>query len=261
MKKYTQNSLFFVHPLTIIYISIGMIVNEYQVLFFGYLFSFIHELGHVLCAKMFKVKVEKVTLLPIGFTSKMEGVENLSSLKQIFIYISGPLTFFISLLIINLLKRIDIISIYGYEEAFKTNLLILLYNMLPFYPLDGGKIIDCIFSNYIDEYILRKIRIFINFLVVFILFLYFKTNGQYLILIFMMASFILQIKNFQKDYFRFLFLRLVDFKERKKLFSKKEKIVRMKDNYFFENGKIFSEREIVSSRIKKINQKKLLNKI
>ena len=111
-------------------------------------FSFIHELGHLIIGLILKMKVEKLEVLPYGFSisfkinlqdiNKKIGNGNILELKKIVVALSGPIvSLIIALIYLNFepiyLNKTDIIY---------SNILIALFNLIPIYPLDGGRIIN-----------------------------------------------------------------------------------------------------------------------
>ena len=109
------------------------------------LFALIHELGHLLAGILMGMKQEKIELMPFGvsisFKIKVEEYNkkikkgNMLEIKKILVALAGPLTNFIIIIIasnINLFKALIIIY---------TNFLIMIFNLLPIYPLDGGRIL------------------------------------------------------------------------------------------------------------------------
>ena len=111
------------------------------------LFALIHELGHLLAGILMGMKQEKIELMPFGvsisFKIKVEEYNkkikkgNMLEIKKILVALAGPLTNFIIIIIasninIDLFKALIIIY---------TNFLIMIFNLLPIYPLDGGRIL------------------------------------------------------------------------------------------------------------------------
>lgn len=111
------------------------------------LFALIHELGHLLAGILMGMKPEKIELMPFGvsisFKIKVEEYNkkikkgNILEIKKILVALAGPLTNFIIIVIasninIDLFKALIIIY---------TNFLIMIFNLLPIYPLDGGRIL------------------------------------------------------------------------------------------------------------------------
>lgn len=110
-------------------------------------FAIIHELGHLVAGLALGMVPESIKLMPYGLSisfklipkdyNKKIGTGNLLEIKKIIVAIAGPLTnFFIILIIFNL--KIDLISNLIIVYA---NLLIIIFNLLPIYPLDGGRIL------------------------------------------------------------------------------------------------------------------------
>ena len=111
------------------------------------LFALIHELGHLLAGILMGMKQEKIELMPFGvsisFKIKVEEYNkkikkgNMLEIKKILVALAGALTNFIIIIIasninIDLFKALIIIY---------TNFLIMIFNLLPIYPLDGGRIL------------------------------------------------------------------------------------------------------------------------
>lgn len=110
------------------------------------IFVFIHELGHLLAGIILKMKPSKIEIIPVGVSisfkiktddlNKKIGKATVFELKKIFVALAGPLTNLMIIIIvlnlpIDIMKQISIIY---------ANLFILIFNMIPIYPLDGGRI-------------------------------------------------------------------------------------------------------------------------
>ena len=129
----------------------------------------IHELGHVLMGLIMGLKIEKIEIMPLGLSvsfklnvddyNKKIRNGNILQLKKIAIAAAGPLTNLIMLLIV-LNTNIDF-KIVSNEIIAYANILIMLFNLLPIYPLDGGRILKAliyIFEGSIKSKIyIRKI--------------------------------------------------------------------------------------------------------
>ena len=109
----------------------------------------IHELGHVVMGLIMGLKIEKIEIMPLGLSvsfklniddyNKKIRKGNILQLKKIAIATAGPLTNLIILLIV-LNTNIDL-KIISNEILAYANILIILFNLLPIYPLDGGRIL------------------------------------------------------------------------------------------------------------------------
>ena len=61
-----------------------------------FLLDIIHELGHVVTASLMRLKISKFTINIYGTSAVIDNVDYVSPIKQIVIYLSGPLTFILS---------------------------------------------------------------------------------------------------------------------------------------------------------------------
>lgn len=109
----------------------------------------IHELGHVVMGIVLGMKIEKIEIMPLGLSvsfkvniddyNKKIKKGSILQLKKIAIAAAGPFMNFIMLLIV-LYTKIDL-KLVSNEIIAYANILIMLFNLLPIYPLDGGRIL------------------------------------------------------------------------------------------------------------------------
>jgi len=102
-------------------------------------FSIIHEIGHIVIGLILKVKTEKIEIMPFGLSASfyINFSDKNFKIKEILIAIAGPLTSFVLAILFSHIN-LTYITI---QEAVYSNILILLFNLIPIYPLDGGRII------------------------------------------------------------------------------------------------------------------------
>lgn len=96
------------------------------------------------------MKPTKIELMPFGLSvsfklhtndyNKKLLKGNLLEVKKIIVAVSGPITNLLLVLIINYFN----ISFISREVAINSNILIMIFNLLPIYPLDGGRILKSI---------------------------------------------------------------------------------------------------------------------
>lgn len=100
------------------------------------IFAFIHELGHLFAGILLGLKAKGIDIMPFGVSINFEDYSNKYIAKKIIIAMAGPL--------VNVI--IVILGIYNNweEEIIYANILIGLFNLIPLYPLDGGRILKYI---------------------------------------------------------------------------------------------------------------------
>lgn len=100
------------------------------------LFAFVHEIGHLLSGVILGLKVKSINIMPFGISINFEDYSNKYLIKKIIIALAGPL--------VNLI--IIILGLYNSwsEEIIYSNILIGMFNLIPIYPLDGGRILKYI---------------------------------------------------------------------------------------------------------------------
>lgn len=129
------------------------------------LFALIHELGHLLAGLLVGMQAEKLELMPFGvaisFKIKPEEYNkkikkgNQLEIKKILVALAGPITNFIVIVIILNLN----IELFKALTIIYTNFLIVIFNLLPIYPLDGGRILKGILHINIGK---QKAEKYIN---------------------------------------------------------------------------------------------------
>lgn len=126
--------------------------------FTGKVFSFIvftltaviHELGHSFKSEQLGYKLNKIVLMPYGAIIKGD-TESLKYKDECLIALFGPLTnFVVALLFVALWWLIP--EIYPYTDVcVMANFSIAIINLLPCFPLDGGRVLLSTLSLFISR--------------------------------------------------------------------------------------------------------------
>ena len=138
-------------------------------------FAVVHELGHLLMGLMLKMKPERIELMPFGLSisfkvnvqdiNKKRGNGNQQVFKEILVASAGPLT--------NLIILIFTYVFFGNSNfsslVIYANLLILIFNLLPIYPLDGGRILNGILHILFGRLEARRLSFDISMVVTIVL--------------------------------------------------------------------------------------------
>ncbi len=114
-----------------------------------------HEFGHVLMARRFGAKTRDVTLFPIGGVANMERVPENPS-QEILVALAGPLVNLVIALGLmlwlgNSLTEQDFNSIGNSQASLAlriaaANLILMTFNLLPAFPMDGGRVLRALLA-------------------------------------------------------------------------------------------------------------------
>ncbi len=125
-----------------------------------FLFVILHEFGHALTAKLFGIATRDITLLPFGGIAHLERMPE-DPKEEFLVSIAGPavnaaiaaglftgllLSGFFNqpLVLTELLNNIWI-------QMMVTNVSLALFNLIPAFPMDGGRVLRSILALFIDE--------------------------------------------------------------------------------------------------------------
>jgi Zn-dependent protease len=125
----------------------------------------LHELGHSLAALGFGISVRDITLLPIGGVARLERMPE-KPLHELVVALAGPM---VNVVLAVMLLPIVAGLTMGQSTSFSlrlinqpgllglstfllgANIMLVIFNMLPAFPLDGGRVFRALlgfFTNY-----------------------------------------------------------------------------------------------------------------
>ena len=132
-----------------LFIIVFALTHQIKIYAFIMIFALIHELGHLMAGIFLKLKPKSLNFMPFGISLTFEtyGYKKLIEIKKILIAVAGPLTNLIICVITMFLH----INSETKQIIIYSNLLIALFNLIPIYPLDGGRILKNIFRFKYDK--------------------------------------------------------------------------------------------------------------
>jgi Zn-dependent protease/CBS domain-containing protein len=157
-------------------------------------FVTLHELCHSLVARSYGIEVREITLLPIGGVASMSSMPEKPS-QEFFISIAGPL---FNILVVAIFY-IPIKNLLGesvlFYRPFSTatwpltlaylywiNLILAAFNLIPAFPMDGGRILRSLLAQKLGYQKATKIAVNLGHLFALV-FAYFGIVGFNIILI------------------------------------------------------------------------------
>ncbi len=119
----------------------------------------LHELGHALVARRYGIRTLSITLYPIGGVAALEELPR--PRQELWVALAGP---FVNVVIAGLLwaylaltrgalpTTLFIEPSRGFAANLMTaNILLALFNMLPAFPMDGGRVMRALIARFTDE--------------------------------------------------------------------------------------------------------------
>lgn len=112
-----------------------------------------HEIGHALAARYLELEIDRIHMFALGGMAILKH-RMMSPFQEFLIGISGPLASMLLGGIWWLLSHIGVSSIWVQLAVLLTNLnlLVALFNLIPIYPLDGGRILRSIIWKLNQHY-------------------------------------------------------------------------------------------------------------
>lgn len=184
-----------------LFIVLFILTHQIEIYTLIMLFAFIHELGHMMAGIILKLKPISLSIMPFGISVTFEayGYKKLIEIKKIIIAFAGPVTNILIIIITTLLH----INTNFKGMMIYSNMIIAIFNLIPLYPLDGGRIVKGIIrikkSELEADKIINKIS---NYIMVFltivssIAILYFKNIAIIFILIYLWIIIIKENKKY-----------------------------------------------------------------
>lgn len=224
---------FSVHPTFLIFAIILLYFQKGLLLLIYIFVLIIHELAHAFVAKKLGYTIKNIKLIPFGICLNLNSREIMPK-DEIKIAIAGPL--------INLIISVTLVclwwfvpSMYNYTNIFcYANLITCMFNLIPAFPLDGGRVLFATLKESIEQKTAIKICKIINIIVSFVLLTlfvftcFFQPNFTYLLVLFCILSSVFE-KNTNLSY------SIINFSLQKKI----GKILKVKTIYVSSEERVF----------------------
>ncbi len=124
---------------------LAMFLEEIKLYFLYVVFICLHEISHLLVAKKLGYIPKQVHFTFFG--ASLEGYDDFLFLDEIKIVLAGPIFNFLVVIICYLCFWFNPESYIFLSDVLISNLSILMFNVMPIYPLDFGRLMLAIFSK------------------------------------------------------------------------------------------------------------------
>lgn len=154
-----------IHPLFFAVGLLSAVFGGLPVFIICALTALLHECGHIFCAERLGFECTKISLMPYGAAAVCD-VEGISTSDEIRLALAGPA--------VNLIMCVFVAGLwwfhpqtYAYTDLlFYANAAMLIINLLPAYPLDGGRVTKCVLAKFCRPKAAKTAIRIVNLLVV-----------------------------------------------------------------------------------------------
>lgn len=122
-----------------------------------FMFVFAHECGHMLMARQLNWNIKELKLLPFGGVLIIDDAQATKAKDEILVALAGPLQNVILIALIWLSGQFHFLSFEWVNYMIMANSWLILFNLLPISPLDGGKLVQAFLSLLLPYYTTLKI--------------------------------------------------------------------------------------------------------
>ena len=121
-----------------------------------------HEAGHFLACRCFGLTVSSIEITPFGGMMEIERFGSVSPMRRFLIALAGPLFSLLGLLLLPELTRVLSLSLTLTQPLTRHHLLLLVLNLLPVTPLDGGHMAETLLRRFFPRFHSERLLLMLN---------------------------------------------------------------------------------------------------
>lgn len=143
MKKWllftTATTDLYLHPAMLLYALYAVMTGHGMYMLLSTISIMLHEGAHAACAVLFRKPPGSIELTPLGAVMHLEDEVSLPPLKRAVMVLAGPLLTLLLCYFAYISAKHRVLPLNCARALFLCNLSILLLNLIPALPLDGGR--------------------------------------------------------------------------------------------------------------------------
>lgn len=104
-------------------------------------------MGHAIAAQYFAWRIQRIQILPFGGICIVDEHGNKPMKEELLIILAGPVQHILLAILILILQYFSVVTPEYMQLFLQFNLMILIFNLLPVWPLDGGKLVQLFLAS------------------------------------------------------------------------------------------------------------------
>lgn len=242
-----------IHPTCYFFLFVAILTGNFIIVVLSSILLLGHECGHFFMAMYFGWPTDKIVFYPFGGIAKFKADINSPLKQELLVLLMGPI---IQCIIFYLFRYINL-PIQHYQLLTNIHYQILLFNLLPIYPLDGGRILQCFSCYFISYYRSFQFIYYVSYTVIICLFLMIHPSLQLLligsILFIRMILEQKKTKYYQEKFLLERYLHVYPFKK-KKIVTSDKNFKRDYQHIVYQNKKYLYEKEYLYKKYQKMGK-------
>ena len=192
-----------------LFLFLFLLTSQIEIYIVLMVFAILHELGHLIAGLILKFKPNEIKLTPFGLqiSFNVDYYNKELNIQKAIIALAGPLTNFLIATIVIIFAKFNVTfeNTYIYQLIIYSNFLIGIFNLIPIYPMDGGRFLKEVLKLIWGRKKAYKLTYFISKTVLIILtaissiaILYLHNIAIFLIIAYLWYLEVLEIRRYNK---------------------------------------------------------------